>query len=241
MKNKLKSYIPKIRTISLYTISTFIAARLIASAGNLAPSEAPAPTMVTLDHLFNKIQDNYYYFGDEPKLSISTLLSPANSMRTLLEVYTAIPSISPDTIATGTTIMGIPGNVIIPTANTVQYGVQFGDMPYNYQTGTISTPTNIWSNASTTANWNNALVFCNNLSEGGHAWRLPKANEIVQGLSEPVNGFGQYVNVWSGTDYGVDPYDGYDKAFLGSVFANYTEAYSWTAYKNWTFHVRCTR
>jgi hypothetical protein len=50
----------------------------------MTPSEAPAPTMVTLDDLRNKILNNYYdYTTDSQKLSISTSSSPSASMLTL--------------------------------------------------------------------------------------------------------------------------------------------------------------
>jgi hypothetical protein len=202
--------------------------------------------MVTLDHLFNKIQNNTYSTSTDEKLSISTLLSPANSMRTLLEVYTAIPSISPDIIATGTTIMGIPGNVVMPDAANVANGVGFG--PSNFYddgyggfyfsgypfVGEFKTSHQIWSNATGSGNWNDAILFCNNLSEGGHAWRLPKDGDW--GAMHEPSFPGRYF--WSGTEVSAE----YARAF--GIFDSgqgyyYAAPYSDQSDKAAGYGVRC--
>jgi hypothetical protein len=100
-------------------------------------------------------------------------------------------------IATGTTIMGIKGNVIIPSASDVATGTTFG--PNSSLTGTYTPPALepplTWSAIGIpTSGWLDAVIYCNNLAEDGESWRLPKLDELVGAFEEQFNSNPSYVN-----------------------------------------------
>ncbi|MFA6430519.1 MAG: hypothetical protein WC229_01335 [Candidatus Paceibacterota bacterium] len=210
MSQKISKYFSKIKKISIYTISTFIVAKLVVFAGTLMPDSTPTTsTMVTLGDLYEKITNNSYTTSSHP---VSTTTSPASTFSTLESIYDAIPDIArqANLIDSTHSLMGVQGALYIPTINQVASGTHFG--PNGSLVGTLSAAAvasdeiSAWSVAKSSGTWSEAILFCNNLSEGGHAWRLPKRAELEGLVNSP---FSSYTIYWSGTEGFINPTHAY--------------------------------
>jgi hypothetical protein len=196
----------KLKTIFAYTLGGVVLLGVVALAErSLTPldgSSTSTGTMYTLSDVYNKIQD--FDFSPDPHNTSTTSL-PAVSMNSISEIYTSLVNLnlSSTTIATGTTIMGITGNITLPAINKVQEGVVFG--PGNSLTGTLPAALE-WSSDQGLKTWSAAVAACTNM---GSTWRLPKLGELKAAMSNSFlddgsilpGGLAEYTYYWSSTEF----------------------------------------
>ena len=115
----------KLRQITITIIATTLVIGGTILAGTLIPDgDTNTPTMYTLSDIYNKLNLNTYSASTH---TVSTTSLPTTgTMRTLTEIWDKIPTITAATIATGTTVMGIPGNITIPAEADVRLNTTFG-------------------------------------------------------------------------------------------------------------------
>jgi hypothetical protein len=94
-------------------------------AGQLTPTGAPGTSFVTLTDIYEKILDNTYATssrGYEPGAA------PAGTHYTLQQIFDAIPTISPESIIAGNSILGIDGTYDVSnlTPDKVATGTVYG-------------------------------------------------------------------------------------------------------------------
>jgi hypothetical protein len=221
MKTKLKS-------LSIYIITTLLILGGVALAGTLAPTggNTSTPTMYTLTDIYQKTQDFTY---TEQSHDVSTDNEPAEpgTMHTLSDIWTGLT------------------NFILPPTSKVEDGYFYG--PNGSLEGKLSagTPSLTWSSndymeSDTPAytDWNTATTFCNDSTEGEVSqgtWRLPTYPELVAKYlaTNPGNASGfQTGYYWSSTEY---PFNS-DNAYY--VYMNYGYA-SLSGKSNPSYYARC--
>ncbi len=83
----------------------------VAYAGSLTPpSGTPAATSYTLDDIYTRLTTNASTTAGNHTLTLSA--SPTASFHTLSQIYAAIPTVDPATIATSTVYMGVRGTFL---------------------------------------------------------------------------------------------------------------------------------
>jgi hypothetical protein len=80
----------------------------VSHAGSLTPSSAPSASSYTLGDIYNRLTTNTTATAGNHSLSTST--TPASTFHTLTEIYSAIPTIDPSKVLSGTTYLGVAGN-----------------------------------------------------------------------------------------------------------------------------------
>ena len=198
-----------------------------ALAGNLDPTNAPGPTMHTLEEIYQKMNN----------LAVYTNV-------TYTDVYTNVTYTNVFTAAVSQT--GQTNEYQAGDDGTYQKGVARPNPRFTIHADTNCVLDNltglIWARNANLAgimNWSNAVVYCENLDYGGQTdWRLPNIKELNSLIDysnfnpalptdHPFAGV-QGSLYWSGTSvvnytYGawfVNMLDGYvsteDKTFYGS-------------------------
>ncbi|MDP2696133.1 MAG: hypothetical protein Q8O87_02670, partial [bacterium] len=109
------SFLTGLAKIGLTIVISFLAVYGLVQAGSLTPLSDPASTMYTLDDIYNRLDTNATANEGDHNFSISG--SPTGSMRTLTEIYEAIPTILADTVKLGTSYLGVDGS-LIPNGGT---------------------------------------------------------------------------------------------------------------------------
>jgi len=103
----------KLKQITVIVIATTLVIGGVIIAGSLTPSgNTSTPTFYTLEDIYQKLNLNTYSASTH---SVSTTSSPTGTMHTLSDIWDKIPTITASTVATGTTILGIPGTARIIT------------------------------------------------------------------------------------------------------------------------------
>jgi hypothetical protein len=114
------------KKISLIIVLGTIFLGRLALAGSLDPT-GPYPESfgVTLDDIYGKIQDNNYVVLSH---QFNPQSAPAGTFHTLQEIFELIPTVNPDTVISGTTILGVAGTYDISnlTPDKVREGVSYG-------------------------------------------------------------------------------------------------------------------
>lgn len=126
----------------MYIVGTLCALVIVVVAGTLTPGDntTSTPTMITLSDIYSKIQD-LSYSATSSDHSVSTTSSPVGTFNTLSQVYTLLDDLdyTAEDIATGTSIMGVVGNITIPAEADVRLSTAYG--PNNTLTGELVIPT----------------------------------------------------------------------------------------------------
>jgi hypothetical protein len=161
--------------IYIFTFGLVVAFAIIGAQKVFALLIIPQPTMYTLNDIYARLTTN--------ATASSHTLTPSGSqstmvVRSLSEIYNAIPTIDPTKVLTGTTYLGIAGTATAPLV--------WGD------------------DDSNTYTWDQAVAHCASKTDGGYAWRLPNISELLKGMSDQFiigSGSGFFVDTsyWSGT------------------------------------------
>jgi hypothetical protein len=152
-----------------------------ADSGTLDPSSAPAPTMVTLQDIYQKLLGHP---NASPGGSLDPTNAPAPTMVTLQSIYDAIVVRLKKTGQTTSFRAGDDGDLEKGVASPVPRFTDHGN-------GTVTDNLTglMWVKAPLTLpgndkpwpsglNWNSAIDLCRNLTYAGHSdWRLPNAHE----------------------------------------------------------------
>jgi hypothetical protein len=194
----------KLKITFSYVLGGVVLLGVVALAGSLSPQAPVGTTMKTMEDVYQKLTLNTYIPEDH---YISTTSSPSQSMHSLADIWSAIPTVSSSTITTGTTIMGIEGTYDISslTPGNVLAGTNYGvDSVGTLSIDTTPTPLQFSTADGDYTDWNTGGTFCADLVEGGHDdWRLPTYTELVDASpagDNPVGGF-QGDGYWSGTTH----------------------------------------
>jgi hypothetical protein len=175
-------------------------------AGNLAPTNAPGPTMHTLKEIYQKV-DNLAPQALRNLSEASAIVEAGVYAATNLTLVD--PDLGPANIATNVTIFGVTGTYVgsdkigVPkTGQTSSYrtgddgdlckGVTLANPRFTVQANTNCVMDNltrlIWArNANLpgdTRGWNTAISYCNNMNSGAGTygytdWRLPNVRELL--------------------------------------------------------------
>lgn len=107
------------------------------SAGELTPTNPPGTSYVTLSDIYNKISNNSYATTSR---IFKPITSPAGTFNILEDIYDLIPTINPDNIIAGNTILGIQGNYDISnlTPENIREGIAFGTSTVGIKTDIIA-------------------------------------------------------------------------------------------------------
>jgi len=184
----MKTTMKKTITTTLAAIvAVLITTTAVQAIGTLTPSgTAGDNTQYTLNDIYARLTTNATALVGSGSMSIPG--SVTASFRTLSEIYDAIPTIDATKVATGTSYLGVAGNAI------------------------IGTPELEWSTAQPSANWTDAGLACEALTEGSATagdWRLPTIIELLAGISDdwfidgPGSRFAYNGYYWSGTEFDV--------------------------------------
>ena len=234
MNNTLKN------TLS-YILGAILVFSAVALAGTLTPGgNTSTPTMYTLSDIYTKIQNINFTPSAH---TVSTTSSPTTgTFNTLSEIYTALNDLdyTASDIATGTSIMGIVGNITIPAEADVRLSTTYG--PNNTLTGEMSAgaaPLE-WSGIVGTMTWDAAVAYCANPANG--YTRLPTMKELLGGLAGQFidlpttnSGFAEGTSYWSDTEIAGNPvYAWYGYIEFGYVYNLYDN-------KSHEHSVRCVR
>ena len=113
------------KTAVTVIISVMVIAGIV-KAGSLTPSSLPAATGYTLGDIYTRLTTNAA--AEEGDHDFSPLAAPAASLRTLTEIYEAIPAVDAAKVLFGTTYLGIAGtyDASLIATGTVKTGVNFG-------------------------------------------------------------------------------------------------------------------
>ena len=182
----MKTTMKKTITTTLAAIvAVLITTTAVQAIGTLTPSgTAGDNTQYTLNDIYARLTTNATALVGSGSMSIPG--SVTASFRTLSEIYDAIPTIDATKVATGTSYLGVAGNAI------------------------IGTPELEWSTAQPSANWTDAGLACEALTEGGATagdWRLPTITELLAGISDDwiIDGSGSRfalsASYWSSAEY----------------------------------------
>ena len=178
MKQTFLTFASALGAFVIVTTATF-------AIGTLTPSPTPGEeTHYTLNDIYNKLTTGD---GAIEGSGLFTTPSgvPTESFRTLTEIYEAIPSIDPNTVLAGTTILGVTGQLPAPLP-PLEWSIDYGEM-----------------------NWQTAVNYCDNLEEDGGGWRLPSITELSAAISDHYmmnidKGFTSDYNHWSSTSYNLN-------------------------------------
>lgn len=174
-------------------------------AGSLYPTNAPGPTMHTLEEIYQKVDA---FVSPQTLSDTTTVVITGYYMATNLAQVDA--NLIAENIKTNVTIFGITGilstntgggasssNTVPKTGQTISYqagddgDLEMGSVLPNPRF-TVQTDTNmvmdnqtllIWArnaNLGSTMMWSNAIAYCEALNYGGETdWRLPNRNELL--------------------------------------------------------------
>ncbi|MCX6733092.1 MAG: hypothetical protein NTV98_06150 [Candidatus Roizmanbacteria bacterium] len=134
----------KFKQIIFYVLGAFLVVGGVVLAdiiNKLLPTgspSSPSTNMVTLEDIYKKTQDFTYTKPSSHDISTSSL--PSNSMNTLQDIWDSLTlnPVSSSTILTSNTIMGIAGNVTLPSESDVRKYTVYGSSDVNspnYKTG----------------------------------------------------------------------------------------------------------
>lgn len=162
--------------IYIFTFGLVVAFAIIGAQKVFALLIIPQPTMYTLNDIYARLTTN--------ATASSHTLTPSGSqstmvVRSLSEIYNAIPTIDPTKVLTGTTYLGIAGTATAPLV--------WGD------------------DDSNTYTWDQAVAHCAAKTDGGYTWRLPNISELLKSTSDQFimssgGGFLVDTDYWSGTE-----------------------------------------
>jgi hypothetical protein len=217
----------------------------VALAGSLTPpdgSSTDTPTMFTTSDIYNRLDDINHTPQNK---NTSTTSSPDISMRSLSEIWDNFPTILSNTIATGTTIMGITGTLYGDTdpskvLDTAIYPGTATVAPYSLV---------LQTEQDFVLNWDDAISYAQHLEIDGitvsetpqNIWRLATISELMkfygerylEGNPNNITGFLSGNVYWASTlAGGISPYYiGYDEGSISFFYAD----------KINLFNVRCVR
>lgn len=124
------------------TLLVFAASISAVRAGNLDSPDSPASTMYTLGDIYGRLTTNQT--ATEADHDFAPSADPVSSLRTLKEIYEAIPTIEADKVKSGTSYLGISGTLLpgggsAGVANVLAGETFFGatQADWNLQTGTM--------------------------------------------------------------------------------------------------------
>jgi len=120
---------PSIRNLIQRGVVVIVALLFImsmASAGSLTPSATPSSTGYTLSDIYTRLTTNATTSEGNHGFSIAS--SPSGTLRTLIEIFNAIPTIDATKVTSGTAYLGITGtyNTANLTTSTVATSTIFG-------------------------------------------------------------------------------------------------------------------
>jgi hypothetical protein len=150
--------------------------------------------MVTLSDIYSKIQ-NINYSATSSDHTVSTTSSPTGTFSTLAEIYDALDDLTytASNIATGTSIMGITGNISVPPVDKVEDGYFYG--PNNTLEGTLPAggATLEWTaDLGFGDTYENAVYLASHLEADGvtvsetvqNIWRIPTIAELYKAFGD---------------------------------------------------------
>jgi len=175
----------------------FVAGRVL--AGSLNPTNAPGPTMHTLEEIYQKLQS----LDPETQQRLSAATTVVNGGYYTATNLTAVETdLTVGNIATNVTLFGVAGTLsttpaaVPKTGQTTSYaawddGVYQKGVAFPLPRFTIQSDTNcildnmtglIWArnaNLGGSMSWSAAIAYCEALNYGGQTdWRLPNRNEL---------------------------------------------------------------
>ncbi|MEI8229605.1 MAG: DUF1566 domain-containing protein [Candidatus Peregrinibacteria bacterium] len=92
----------------------FLALATVAYAGSLRPSASPAATSYTLTDIYTRLTTNETATAGDHDFAPSG--APDASFKTLTQIYDAIPTITATKVFTGSTFLGVTGNLVLACA-----------------------------------------------------------------------------------------------------------------------------
>ena len=142
----------------------------VAKAGNLDPTNAPGPTMHTLEDIYQKVHNL------APQ-ALQTLSATSDVVRAGYYVATNLTLVATNLVAgnirKGVTLFGITGT-FYSSGVTNRYWDHGNGTVTDQETGLM------WMRSANIAGkmtWSTALTFCDNLVTNGYSdWRLPSVN-----------------------------------------------------------------
>ena len=210
MIGQVKQMKTKFKNFSILLVAGILVIGGVILAGSLTPSgDTSTPTMYTLEDVYQKL--NLNTFTPSTHTVSTTSLPTTGTMHTLTEIWNKIPTIVASTVATGTTILGIPGTAKVVTgtgtgdpATTDQVITDYYAYDANgavIQGAASAGATLTWeAGAGTAMNWNAGTAYCGGLStDQAIVWRLPSPNELVAAYNSGVPGGFAGGSYWSGT------------------------------------------
>lgn len=190
----------------------FVAGRAL--AGSLNPTNAPGPTMHTLEDIYQKVQNLAPQTVQTLSATTAVIKAGYYAATNLTQVDTDLTAAN---IRSNVTILGIAGTLVTTVGGTYSAAVpksgqmeswQMGDDGY-YEKGvawpnprfTVQTDTNcvldnmtglMWArnaNLVGVTNWDKAIIYCENLNYGGQTdWRLPNRRELFSLIDDGAMG-----------------------------------------------------
>ena len=119
----MKKYL-NLKYISIWLIALVCVVGGVVWAGSLTPiTNSPEATYISLQDIFDKLTTN--------STTIEKSFNPSSgtdtpTMKTLSEIFDAIPVISSSTILASTTYMRVEGNLVLPAESDVKKDVTYG-------------------------------------------------------------------------------------------------------------------
>lgn len=226
-------------TIIILTLTVTLGVQVTNAIGTLTPvGNVGEATQYTLNDIYERLTTN-----NSTSTNSGTFTTPGSviaTFRTLTEIYNAIPTIDANKVATGTTYLGVTGNLQglppIPTWQTdPELNLCWGNGQFEINNG--CSIGNGW-----TAEGYGAAQYCENLvTEGFSDWRLPTILEYSSitdystfNNATQVPGFTQVnSDYWSGTLYSGDSNSAW-------IWNNYYGSKNFLS-KSDQYSVRCVR
>lgn len=104
------------RLVLLMALATVSLTARTAFAGSLTPASPAAPSMFTLQDIWNRLTNDSLTTSGSHNLSTTT--SPVGTMHTLSEIYAAIPRIFASDFLSSSTYLGVTGSIVIHSGDT---------------------------------------------------------------------------------------------------------------------------
>jgi hypothetical protein len=191
----------------------------IVYAGSLFPSASPAATSYTLTDIYNRLTTNATATAGNHDFVPSG--APAASHYTLTQLYDAIPTITAASVFTGSTYLGVTGNLVLACATTT-FDATANKVANAYDGG--GDGSNRWCMKDT------GDAVAGDLLSGKIAWvdgvEITGSAAGGADLSDMWNGTGQGITGGSQTNGGIDDYNNNGSAPTGRFTAVWTACHA---------------
>lgn len=193
----------------------------IVYAGSLSPSASPAATSYTLSDIFDRLTTNAAATAGNHAFMPSG--TPAASFKSLTQIYDAIPTITAAKVFTGSTYLGVTGNLVLACA-TDTFDATANRIANDYDGG--GNGSNRWCMKDT------GDAGAGDILSGKIAWvdgvEITGSATAGADLSGMWNGTGQGITGGSQVSGGIDDYNNNGVPPTGRFAADWTACHAGT-------------